>query len=62
MDIFREMKRTGKKIVGFDVVELSPDPKSQHATYLAAKLVYRMLNFAFAEPPAVATSPSTASR
>jgi agmatinase len=48
MQIFRELNRAGKKIIGFDVVELSPDPKAKHATYLAAKLVYRMLNFAFA--------------
>ncbi|MFI5201367.1 MAG: agmatinase [Candidatus Kapaibacterium sp.] len=47
MEIFRELNRAGKKIVGFDVVELAPDPKARHATYLAAKLVYRMLNFAF---------------
>ncbi len=47
MQIFRELTAAGKKIVGFDVVELSPDPKARHATYLAAKLVYRMLNFAF---------------
>ncbi len=48
MEIFRELNRQKKKIIGFDVVELSPDPKARHATYLAAKLVYRMLNFAFA--------------
>ena len=47
MQIFRELKSAGKKIVGFDVVELSPDANARHATYLAAKLVYRMLNFAF---------------
>ncbi|MDP4221641.1 MAG: agmatinase, partial [Bacteroidota bacterium] len=48
MEIFRELRKAGKKIIGFDVVELSPDPKQQHATYLVAKLIYRMLNFAFA--------------
>ncbi|MDP4198867.1 MAG: agmatinase [Bacteroidota bacterium] len=48
MEIFRELNRAGKRIVGFDVVELAPDSKARHATYLAAKLVYRMLNFAFA--------------
>jgi agmatinase len=47
MEIFREMNRVGKGIVGFDVVELSPNSGQQHATYLVAKLVYRMLNFAF---------------
>jgi agmatinase len=48
MEVFRELRKAGKKIIGFDVVELVPDTKQQHATYLAAKLVYRMLNFAFA--------------
>ena len=47
MEIFRELNRVGKRIVGFDVVELSPDSKAKHATYLVAKLVYRMLGFAF---------------
>lgn len=46
MEVFRQLKKAGKKIIGFDVVELSPDPKVPHATYLAAKLVYRLLNFA----------------
>ena len=49
MEIFRELRRQGKRIVGFDVVELSPNPQQQHATYLVAKLVYRLLNFSFAQ-------------
>lgn len=48
MEIFRRLNKAGKKIVGFDVVELSPSEAISHPTYLAAKLVYRMLNFAFA--------------
>ena len=48
MEIFRELRKAGKKIVGFDVVELVPNAEQSHATYLVAKLVYRMLNFAFA--------------
>jgi agmatinase len=46
MEIFRRLHKAGKRIVGFDVVELSPNAAQQHATYLAAKLVYRILNFA----------------
>jgi agmatinase len=46
MEIFRELRKAGKRIIGFDLVELSPDPKHGHATYFAAKLVYRLLNFA----------------
>jgi agmatinase len=49
MEIFRELRRQGKEIVGFDVVELSPNPEQAHATYLVAKLVYRLLNFSFAK-------------
>jgi agmatinase len=49
MQIFRELGKAKKKIVGFDVVELAPDAKLPFPTYLAAKLVYRMLNFAFAK-------------
>ncbi|MEI8135506.1 MAG: agmatinase [bacterium] len=49
IEIFRELRKAGKKIIGFDVVELSPDKKQQHATYLVAKLIYRMLNFALAK-------------
>ncbi|MEP7236023.1 MAG: arginase family protein, partial [Ignavibacteriota bacterium] len=48
MEIFRQLRAAGKKIIGFDVVELAPDPKQQHATYMVAKLIYRMLNFAIA--------------
>lgn len=47
MEIFRKLRKAGKKIVGFDIVEVVPDKNHQHATYLAAKLVYRMLNYAF---------------
>ncbi|HYM20249.1 MAG TPA: agmatinase [Candidatus Kapabacteria bacterium] len=48
MEIFRMLNKAGKKIIGFDVVELVPEKSQQHATYLVAKLVYRMLNFAYA--------------
>lgn len=48
MEIFRKLRKAGKKIVGFDVVEVVPDKNNPHATYLAAKLVYRMLNYTFA--------------
>lgn len=49
MEIFRRLNKSGKRIIGFDVVELSPNPAQQHATYLVAKLVYRILNFAFSK-------------
>ncbi len=36
-----------KRIVGFDVVELSPMPGNVAPDFLAAKLVYRLLGYAF---------------
>jgi agmatinase len=36
-----------KKIVGFDVVELCPNPYARQCDYLAAKLVYRLLSYVF---------------
>ena len=46
IQIFREMNKLGKRIVGFDVVELAPKKNIIHPNYLAAKLVYKLLNFA----------------
>ena len=36
-----------KNIVGFDVVELAPDKFHTSSNFVAAKLVYKMLNYAF---------------
>ena len=47
LDIFREIKKTNKKIVGFDVVELAPIPGLSHPDITTARLIYKMLNFAF---------------
>lgn len=44
----REVART-RRIVGFDVVELAPIPGNVAPDFLAAKLVYRLLGYAF--PP-----------
>lgn len=49
MQIFREMKKLKKQIVGFDVVELAPQKGMAHADYLAAKLTYKILNYAFSK-------------
>jgi agmatinase len=48
MDIFRALRNAGKKIIGFDVVELAPKPQLQHCDFAAARLVYKLLNFALA--------------
>jgi agmatinase len=47
LEIFREIRRQNKKIVGFDVVEFAPKNNIHHPDMLAAKLVYKMMNFAF---------------
>lgn len=46
LDIFRRIIHTGRKIVGFDVVELAPIEGLHHPNLTAARLVYKMLNFA----------------
>ncbi len=38
-----------KNIVGFDVVELAPNKFSTASNFVTAKLVYKMLNYAFAK-------------
>ena len=43
--VLREVART-RRIVGFDVVELSPIPGNVAPDFLAAKLVYRLLGYA----------------
>lgn len=37
-----------KKVVGFDVVELCPNPANRAPDFLAAKLVYKLLSYVFA--------------
>lgn len=49
LDLFRTLIQSGRKIVGFDVVELAPVKGVSHPNLLAARLVYKMLNYAFAE-------------
>lgn len=40
-----------RRIVGFDVVELAPQPPAVAPDFLAAKLVYRLLGYAFMPRP-----------
>ncbi len=37
-----------KRVVGFDVVELAPDPRDRNSSFAAARLVYKMIGFAVA--------------
>ena len=47
LEVFREIKRQNKKIIGFDVVELAPVENVSHPDILTARLIYKLLNFAF---------------
>ncbi|MBI4917234.1 MAG: agmatinase [Acidobacteria bacterium] len=46
LDVLREVARV-KRIIGFDVVELAPMPGNVAPDFLAAKLVYKLLGYAF---------------
>jgi len=47
LDIFREIVKSGKQIIGLDVVELAPIKDLHHSDLTAARLLYKILNFAF---------------
>jgi agmatinase len=47
LNVFRELRAAGKNIIGFDVVELAPVDGLSHPNLTTARLVYKMLNFAF---------------
>jgi len=49
LEVFREIIRQGKKIIGFDIVELAPKDDLHHPDLTSARLLYKMLNYAFAE-------------
>ena len=50
LDVLRQVARA-KRIVGFDVVELSPIPGNVAPDFLAAKLVYRLLGYSLLMGP-----------
>ncbi len=47
LKIFEEICRAGKKIVGMDLVELAPIERLHHPDFTCAKLIYKILNYAF---------------
>jgi agmatinase len=49
LDLFRAIRRAGKRIVGLDVVELAPIEGLTHPNILTARLIYKLLNIAFAD-------------
>jgi agmatinase len=48
LEVFREIVKAGKRIIGFDVVELAPVKKLPHPDLTTASLIYKMLNYSFA--------------
>jgi agmatinase len=49
LEVFRQLRLQGKQIIGFDIVELAPVKGVNHPDILTARLLYKMLNFAFTE-------------
>lgn len=49
LDLLRYIRLSGRRIVGFDVVELAPVKGVTHPDILTARLIYKMLNIAMAE-------------
>ena len=47
LDIFRKIRTSGKKIIGFDVVELAPIKGLTHPDILTSRLIYKILNYSF---------------
>lgn len=50
---FLRMVFENKNVVGFDIVELCPNPNEKSSDFLAAKLYYKMLSYKFAFGKAV---------
>lgn len=44
---FLKLLMKEKNVVGFDVVELCPNPKNKASDFLAAKLIYKILSYRF---------------
>jgi len=49
LDLLKEVIKT-KNLVGFDVVELAPNPKEKSSDFLASKLIYKILAYRFFNP------------
>ncbi len=48
LDVFRALIASGRRIVGLDMVELAPMKGLSHPNLTAARLLYKLLNMAFA--------------
>jgi len=47
LNIFREIKKQNKQIIGFDIVEFAPIDGLSHPNLTTARLIYKLLNFIF---------------
>ena len=47
LDVFRELIKAEKQIIGLDIVELAPIAGLHHPDITASRLLYKILNFAF---------------
>lgn len=47
LNLLRKIKTSGKRVIGFDVVELSPMEGISHPDILTASLIYKMLNIGY---------------
>jgi len=47
IDVFREIRKQGKKIIGLDTVELAPTDFHSHCDLTTARLIYKILNLIF---------------
>lgn len=54
LELLRGIVASGRRIVGFDVVELAPRANLSHPDILVARLIYKMLNIIFSATPPVA--------
>jgi agmatinase len=50
IDVIREIVRSGRTIIGLDVVELAPVAGVHHPNLTTARLIYKILNLAFSKP------------
>lgn len=49
LQLLRKVRSAGKRIIGFDIVELAPVENCYHPDLTTARLLYKMLNIAFAD-------------
>jgi agmatinase len=54
LELLRGIVASGRRIIGFDVVELAPMKHLHHPDLTTARLIYKLMNIAMADPKASA--------